>query len=166
MARKIASATRLCFSHLKTVSLQEAQDYATPARREMEAGAAMADVTNQFDLARQAAQDRLESFGIDPSQVRSGALDISSRVSEAAARAGAGNALANRRMPRSCACVQKRSTLGVDTPDRSRSLTVGLRAAQARVRRALSSATSLRVQHYGHCASVGGAWHSSRGHVG
>jgi hypothetical protein len=80
------------FQPLEDSLVQEAQDYASPARREKEAGAAMADVTNQFNLARQSAQDRLESFGIDPSQVRSGALDISSRVSEAAARAGAGNA--------------------------------------------------------------------------
>jgi hypothetical protein len=80
------------FQPLEDQLVAEAQDYASPARREMEAGAAMADVTHQFDLARQSAQDRLESFGIDPSQVRSGALDVSSRVSEAAARAGAGNA--------------------------------------------------------------------------
>jgi hypothetical protein len=79
------------FQPLEDSLASEAQDYATPARREQRAGAAMADVTNQFNVARTAAQDRLESFGIDPSQVRAGALDISSRVSEAAARAGAGN---------------------------------------------------------------------------
>jgi hypothetical protein len=92
MAREDRQRYQTVFQPLEDSLVQEAQDYSTPARREMEAGAAMADVTNQFNLARQSAQDRLESFGIDPSQVRSGALDISSRVSEAAARAGAGNA--------------------------------------------------------------------------
>jgi hypothetical protein len=79
------------FQPLEDSLAAEAQDYATPERREQKAGAAMADVSNQFEVARQAAQDRLESFGIDPSQVRAGALDLSGRVAEAAARAGAGN---------------------------------------------------------------------------
>jgi hypothetical protein len=69
----------------------EAQDYSTPARREKQAGAAMADVSQQFKLARAAAQDRLESFGIDPSQTRAAALDVNARIAEATARAGAGN---------------------------------------------------------------------------
>lgn len=60
-------------------------------RAEVAGGRAAADVSNQFEMARAAAQDRLESFGIDPSQVRSGALDVSTRIAEAAARAGAIN---------------------------------------------------------------------------
>jgi len=48
-------------------------------------------VSSQFALARTAAQDRLESFGIDPSQTRAGALDVSSRIAEAATRAQAAN---------------------------------------------------------------------------
>lgn len=54
-------------------------------------GAAQADVSQQFAQARQAAQNQLEGFGVDPSQVRFGALDLGTRVQEAAARAGAGN---------------------------------------------------------------------------
>ena len=57
----------------------------------MEAGKAEADVAAQFDQARQTAQDRLEAFGVDPSQTRGGALDLETRVAEAAAQASAGN---------------------------------------------------------------------------
>lgn len=69
----------------------EAREYANPERQEFEAGRAQADVSQQFEMARTAAQDRLESYGIDPSQTRAGALDVSTRMQEAAARASAGN---------------------------------------------------------------------------
>lgn len=79
------------FQPLEEQLAAEAQDYATPERQEVEAGRAEADVAAQFNQARQAAQDRLESFGVDPSQTRSGALDLGTRVAEAAAQASAGN---------------------------------------------------------------------------
>ncbi len=79
------------FQPLEDRLVQEAQDYASPARMEQRAGSAMAGVSQQFQLARTAAQDRLESFGIDPSQTRAGALDLGTRIEEAKARAGAGN---------------------------------------------------------------------------
>lgn len=69
----------------------DAESYASPERQEVEAGKAEADVAAQFNQARQAAQDRLESFGVDPSQTRAGALDLGTRVAEAAAQASAGN---------------------------------------------------------------------------
>jgi hypothetical protein len=79
------------FQPLEEQLAQEAQDYASPERQEVEAGKAEADVAQQFQQARQTAQDRLESFGVDPSQTRSGALDLGTRVAEAAAQASAGN---------------------------------------------------------------------------
>jgi hypothetical protein len=79
------------FQPLEDALVREAQDYASPARMEKAAGSAMSDVTQQFKVARTAAQDRLESFGIDPSQTRAAAIDVNSRIAEAAARAGAGN---------------------------------------------------------------------------
>lgn len=60
-------------------------------RGDTAAGRAAADVSNQFAAARTAAQDRLESYGIDPSQVRGQAIDLGARTQEAAARAGAAN---------------------------------------------------------------------------
>ncbi|HVQ48912.1 MAG TPA: hypothetical protein VMS92_02600 [Mycobacterium sp.] len=68
-----------------------AQDYLTPERQEQEAGKAEADVAAQFEQARNVAQQRLEAFGVDPSQTRAGALDLGTRVAEGAAAASAGN---------------------------------------------------------------------------
>lgn len=68
----------------------QVRDYGTPARADQNAGRSMADVANTFDASRKAATDQLESFGIDPSQTRFGALDLSARISKAAAMAAAG----------------------------------------------------------------------------
>lgn len=67
-----------------------AMEYNTPERAEANAGAAMADVTSQFDAARRASAMQLESYGIDPSQTRYGALDLSARINQAASTAAAG----------------------------------------------------------------------------
>jgi hypothetical protein len=59
-------------------------------RSNQQAGAAMADVSNTFDQQRKGALSSLESYGIDPSQTRYGALDLGTRVQQAAATAAAG----------------------------------------------------------------------------
>jgi hypothetical protein len=79
------------YQPLEDQAAQRAQDYASPERQEFEAGKAEADVAAQFNQSRQASADRLEQFGVDPSQVRQGALDLGTRVAEAAAQASAGN---------------------------------------------------------------------------
>lgn len=67
----------------------EAQDYSTQGRSDQNAAQAMGDVANSFDAARANATTNLESYGIDPSQTRYGALDLGTRISQAAAMAGA-----------------------------------------------------------------------------
>jgi hypothetical protein len=79
------------FIPLQNEYIQKAQDYASPGRMEVEAGKAEADVASQFAAARQSAQDRLESYGVDPSSTRAGALDLGTRVAQAAAQSSAGN---------------------------------------------------------------------------
>lgn len=69
----------------------EAKDYASPERQQEEMGKAQATVGQQFDAARAAATRNLESFGVDPTSTRGQALDVNSRIQEAAAKAGAGN---------------------------------------------------------------------------
>lgn len=71
--------------------VQEFQDYDTEARREQEAGEAVADVTTGFEAQRENALRELEGYGIDPSQTRSQALDADMRIQEATAQAGAAN---------------------------------------------------------------------------
>lgn len=72
--------------------VQEFQSYDSPERRQEERGRAMADVNTSFDAARRNALQRLESYGVDPSQTRNAALDIGTRTQQAAAQAGAATA--------------------------------------------------------------------------
>ena len=67
-----------------------AQGYNTPQRAEQQSAAAQADVATAFSGQRQAALQSLESYGIDPSQTRYGALDLGTRISQAAAQSAAG----------------------------------------------------------------------------
>lgn len=70
--------------------IKDFQSYGSPERISQERGRAMADVASSFDAQRRNALQRLESFGVDPSQTRNAALDIGMRTAQAAATAGAG----------------------------------------------------------------------------
>lgn len=82
---------RQIYQPLEDQLAYDAQTYNTKARQQYEAGKAEADVANQFNIARDTAQQRLESYGVDPSQTRAAALDLGTRVAQAAAQASAGN---------------------------------------------------------------------------
>jgi len=69
--------------------MEEAREYDTPEKRMQERAKAIADVSTQFDAQRQNALQRLESYGVDPSQTRNAALDVGVRTAQAAASAGA-----------------------------------------------------------------------------
>lgn len=77
------------FQPLEDNLIQEFQNYETPERLQTERGRAIADVTSAFDAQRRNALQRLEGFGVDPSQTRNAALDIGVRTQQAAAQAGA-----------------------------------------------------------------------------
>jgi hypothetical protein len=79
------------FQPLEDQLAADAQDYASPERMEKEAGKAEADVAQQMEQARRTAQEKLEQYGVDPSQVRGQAMDLQSRIAEAASQASAGN---------------------------------------------------------------------------
>lgn len=68
----------------------QASGYNSADRSAQASGAAQADVATAFAGQRQAALSSLEGYGIDPSQTRYGALDLGTRVSQAAAQATAG----------------------------------------------------------------------------
>lgn len=76
--------------------INEFQNYGTPERMQQERGRAIADVSASFDAQRRNALQRLESYGIDPSQTRSQALDIGVRTAQAAAQAAAADAATQR----------------------------------------------------------------------
>jgi hypothetical protein len=90
-AERARERYRGLFEPLEEQLAYDAESYASPERMEVEAGKAEADVAAQFNQARQTAQDRLEQYGVDPSQTRSGALDLGTRIAEAAAQSSAGN---------------------------------------------------------------------------
>jgi len=79
------------FQPLEEQLAYDAENYASAEEQEYQAGKAEADVAAQFEQARQAATERLEGYGVDPSQTRQGALDLGTRIAEAAAQASAGN---------------------------------------------------------------------------
>lgn len=91
LARKDRERYETVFQPLEDELVADAKSYSSEARQEQEAGKAAADVSQQFDAARNNAMQQLESYGVDPTQTRAGALDISVRAQEAAARAGAAN---------------------------------------------------------------------------
>lgn len=66
-----------------------ASGYNTAQRAEQQSAAAQADVTASYAASRAASLQSLESYGIDPSQTRYGALDLGTRISQAASTASA-----------------------------------------------------------------------------
>lgn len=79
------------YQPIEDALIADAESYASPERQEQEAGKATATVAQQFDAQRKAASDNLEAYGVDPSSTRYAAIDMGSRVQQAAAQAGAGN---------------------------------------------------------------------------
>lgn len=88
-ARKDRTRFEQLYQPLEENLVNEFQTYDSPERQDLERGRATADVNTQFDAARRNALQRLEGFGVDPSQTRSAALDLDTRVQQAAATAGA-----------------------------------------------------------------------------
>lgn len=79
------------FQPLENNLIREFENYDTEQRREAEAARRIADVRTQFDAQRENATQRLADYGIDPSQLRSQALDLGVRAQEAAAGALSAN---------------------------------------------------------------------------
>jgi hypothetical protein len=67
-----------------------ATSWDSPAREAQASGAAQADVANSYTAQRNSALQSLESYGVDPSQTRYGAMDLGARISQAAASSSAG----------------------------------------------------------------------------
>jgi hypothetical protein len=84
------------FQPIENNLIQEFQNYDSPERLDLERGRAIADVSSAFESQRRNAAARLESYGIDPSQTRSMALDIGMRTAQAAAQASAADAATQR----------------------------------------------------------------------
>lgn len=70
--------------------IEDFQSYGSPERMQQDRSRAMADVATSFDAQRRNALQRLESYGVDPSQTRNHALDMAMRTQQGAGMAAAG----------------------------------------------------------------------------
>lgn len=89
-AKKDRARYENVYQPLEDNLIQDFQSYGTPERMAQERGRAMADVATSFDAQRRNALQRLEGFGVDPSQTRNAALDVAMRTQQGAAMAAAG----------------------------------------------------------------------------
>lgn len=71
--------------------LSKLRGWDTSQRREDRAGQAVGDISMSTEAARESELRRLESYGIDPSQTRSAALDSRIQAQNAVAKAAAAN---------------------------------------------------------------------------
>ncbi len=88
-AREDRQRWETMFRPMEDQFVKEAQEYDTPERRAEYRARSIADVNTAFDASRRNALQRLESYGVDPSQTRNAALDIGVRTAQAATQAGA-----------------------------------------------------------------------------
>lgn len=72
--------------------IDEFKNYDTPERKEQERGRAVAAHQQAADQQRENSLQRLEAYGIDPSQTRTAAMDTNARIQLAANQANAANA--------------------------------------------------------------------------
>lgn len=79
------------YQPLENQLISDATSMSSAERQRYEIGRAQTNVAQQFEASRRAATQNLESYGVDPSSTRFAALDASSRIAEAAAKAAAGN---------------------------------------------------------------------------
>lgn len=89
-ARKDRERYESVYQPLEDSLITEFQEYDSPERRGQESARAQAAVQQAWTAQRNNAEQRLSGYGVDPSQIKSGALDLSARVRVAAAQAQAG----------------------------------------------------------------------------
>jgi hypothetical protein len=79
------------FQPLEDDLAADAASYSSEERKTQERGRAVANVAQQFQSARTNAERNLEAYGVNPSATRFAALDLGTRVQEAATKAAAAN---------------------------------------------------------------------------
>lgn len=90
-ARKDRARYDETFRPIEDDLIKEFEGYASGDRIERQAGRAASAVTSAAAAQREEASRRLESYGIDPSQIRAGGIDLQARMMTAANAAGAAN---------------------------------------------------------------------------
>jgi hypothetical protein len=101
--------------------VSDAEAYDTPARREEEAGTAMADVDTQMAITRSDKNRTMLSMGVDPSSAKFGRSANQDSITAAAAKASAGNTARNRVEDMGWARRYDAAALGRNLPNNSTS---------------------------------------------
>ena len=136
----------------------DAEAYGTPQRIDQARAGAQANVGDQFQAARDAAVRQLESFGI-PRDMRFAALDLNTRLKEAAAKAAAGTMAATQQEDKAFQLRQAAIAQGKDLPANATAMTGQANQAGSLVNTAGTTAVGQgnAAANYGSLANQAGA---------
>ena len=95
LAKDYNDYNKSTFRPLEKGIVADAQNYDTQARRDSEAGKAIADVTQGFSAARDQSSRNLQRMGVDPNSGRALSLSNSLDIGQAANMAGAASKARN-----------------------------------------------------------------------
>lgn len=139
--------------------MADAEAYGSPDKVDQARAGAQANVGEQFQGARDAATRQLEAYGVNPASTRFAALDLGTRVKEAAAKAAAGEAAARQREQDAFALRNQAIAQGQQLPTQSTAATNAATAIGSNVNQAgtvANQAGSVGAQ-FGSLANQAGA---------
>ena len=90
-AKKDRARYEAIYQPIEEQQAEKAQNWDSPERKALMRGRAAATVGQSFDAADAAATRQLQGFGVNPSDLRMGAINRGSKLMRAAAQAGAEN---------------------------------------------------------------------------
>lgn len=90
-AKKDRARYEQIYQPIEEQQAEKAQNWDSPERKALMRGRAAATVGQSFDAADAAATRQLQSFGVNPADLRMGAINRGSKLARAAAQAGAEN---------------------------------------------------------------------------
>jgi hypothetical protein len=90
-SKELQDRYKSVYQPLEDQLISDANSYASPERKNLEMGRAMALVSGQMEGQRRSSIRNLESFGIDPTAARYAGLDANFRAMSGANSAAAGN---------------------------------------------------------------------------
>jgi hypothetical protein len=145
------------FLPLEQEIVADARAYDTPARREEEAGRAVADVRTQFGVSRENAQREAARFGLSPVQANA-RYGVEMDAAEAAAAAGAANAARRGVEQIGFARRMDAASLGRNLPSaQATAASVGTQAGNAGVGAAMAPGQAARADQAAQLAGYGTA---------
>lgn len=116
LAQNLLSRYKDVFEPLMDQFIQQAGSYASEGRQRFMAGQAESTVAQADQQARDEAERKLQGFGINPNSGRYQDLLMTSRIQDAAARAGAGTQASLNTADRGRQMLQQAATMGQNVP--------------------------------------------------